>query len=404
MGGSILSGLKNDSYDIVVGIPSFNNRSTIKHVVEIASRGLKEYFPKMRSCIVNSDGGSSDGTEGSFYSANSMGLDLLSFKYTGISGKGSAMRSILRLASRLDARAVVFLDSDLRSVEPFWIERLAGPIIDLDASYVAPYYIRHKYDGTITNSICYPLTTSLYGRKVRQPIGGDFGVGREMIDYYMSVPEETWNSDISRFGIDIWMTTSAINEASGKIYQAALGSKIHDVKDPGKQLGNMFREVVGTLFDLMEKYHRKWEAVSGYETAPVYGDVVGGEAEPLQVDLANMMGKCYEGIRTRLDFSESVLGGEITRKLSTFSKENAMVTDDLWVEVVYRISSAYRRRELRNKLIELLVPVYFARVADFVTRTLEMDQEEAERETERLLERFVNTKEELRKIWEKNTR
>ena len=398
-----MSGLKHDSYDIVVGIPSFNNRSTIKHVVEIASRGLKEYFPKMRSCIVNSDGGSSDGTEGSFYSANSMGLDLLSFKYTGISGKGSAMRSILELASRLGAKAVVFLDSDLRSVEPFWIERLAGPIINLDASYVAPYYIRHKYDGTITNSICYPLTTSLYGRKVRQPIGGDFGVGREMIDYYVSIPEETWNCDISRFGIDIWMTTSAINEARGKIYQAALGSKIHDVKDPGKQLGNMFREVVGTLFALMEKYREKWEAIAGYETVPVYGEAVGGEAEPLQVDMDNMMSKCYEGIRTRLDFSESVLGGEITQKLSTFSKENAIVADDLWVEVVYKISSTYRKRELRSRLIELLVPVYFARVAGFVARTLEMNQEEAERETDRLLERFVDTKEELRKVWEKNT-
>ncbi|HPX22124.1 MAG TPA: glycosyltransferase [Mesotoga sp.] len=398
-----MSGLKHDSYDIVVGIPSFNNRSTIKHVVEVSSRGLKEYFPELKSCIVNSDGGSGDGTEGSFYSANSMGLDLLSFKYTGISGKGSAMRSILELASRLGAKAVVFLDSDLRSVEPFWIERLAGPIINLDASYVAPYYIRHKYDGTITNSICYPLTTSLYGRKVRQPIGGDFGVGREMIDYYVSMPVEAWNCDISRFGIDIWMTTSAINEARGKIYQAALGSKIHDVKDPGKQLGNMFREVVGTLFALMEKYREKWEAIAGYETVPVYGEAVGGEAEPLQVDMDNMMSKCYEGIRTRLDFSESVLGGEITQKLSTFSKENAIVADDLWVEVVYKISSAYRKRELRSRLIELLVPVYFARVAGFVARTLEMNQEEAERETDRLLERFVDTKEELRKVWEKNT-
>jgi len=217
------------------------------------------------------------------------------------------------------------------------------------------------------------------------------------------MPVEAWNCDISRFGIDIWMTTSAINEARGKIYQAALGSKIHDVKDPGKQLGNMFREVVGTLFALMEKYREKWEAIAGYETVPVYGEAVGGEAEPLQVDMDNMMSKCYEGIRTRLDFSESVLGGEITQKLSTFSKENAIVADDLWVEVVYKISSAYRKRELRSRLIELLVPVYFARVAGFVARTLEMNQEEAERETDRLLERFVDTKEELRKVWEKNT-
>jgi glucosylglycerate synthase len=28
---------------------------------------------------------------------------------------------------------------------------------------VTPYYHRHKYDGTITNNIVYPLTRSHYG-------------------------------------------------------------------------------------------------------------------------------------------------------------------------------------------------------------------------------------------------
>ena len=198
-----LSGLKHDSYDIVVGIPSFNNRSTIKHVVEVSSRGLKEYFPELKSCIVNSDGGSGDGTEGSFYSANSMGLDLLSFKYTGISGKGSAMRSILELASRLGIKPCFsrFRPQECRA---FLIENWPGQLL-IWMLHTWPYYIRHKYDGTITNSICYPLTTSLYGRKVRQPIGGDFGVGRD--DRLLCVDGRSRNCDISRFGIDIWMTT-----------------------------------------------------------------------------------------------------------------------------------------------------------------------------------------------------
>ena len=35
---------------------------------------------------------------------------------------------------------------------------LLQPVLSLDFDYVAPYYKRHKYDGTITNSIVYPLT------------------------------------------------------------------------------------------------------------------------------------------------------------------------------------------------------------------------------------------------------
>ncbi|MET0516394.1 MAG: hypothetical protein ABW047_13830, partial [Nitrospiraceae bacterium] len=49
--------------DILVGIPSFNNVETIGHVVRAVSAGLAKYFPHARSVLVNSDGGSTDGTQ-----------------------------------------------------------------------------------------------------------------------------------------------------------------------------------------------------------------------------------------------------------------------------------------------------------------------------------------------------
>jgi len=61
------------------------------------------------------------------------------------------------------------VDSDLRSITPEWFELLLGPILLDRCDFVAPLYLRHKYDGTITNSIVYPLTRSLYGKEVRQP-------------------------------------------------------------------------------------------------------------------------------------------------------------------------------------------------------------------------------------------
>ena len=45
-----------------MGIPSYNNARTIGHVVRAAAAGLAKYFPDRRSVIVNSDGGSKDGT------------------------------------------------------------------------------------------------------------------------------------------------------------------------------------------------------------------------------------------------------------------------------------------------------------------------------------------------------
>jgi len=53
---------KTKNFDIVVGIPSFNNEKTIKHVIAAVNLGLVKYFPQFSSVIINSDGGSKDKT------------------------------------------------------------------------------------------------------------------------------------------------------------------------------------------------------------------------------------------------------------------------------------------------------------------------------------------------------
>jgi len=174
--------------NILVGIPSYNNERTIGRVVRAVQSGLAKYFPNHKAVIMNSDGGSTDRTR-EVVKETSIYTDLdtilvehpvnparnLATPYHGIPGKGSAFKAIFEMAYELDVDACVVVDSDLRSITPEWIQLLAGPIIMKGYDYVTPYYCRHKYDGTITNSIVYPLTRALYGKAIRQPIGGDFG-------------------------------------------------------------------------------------------------------------------------------------------------------------------------------------------------------------------------------------
>ena len=149
--------------DILVGIPSFNNADTIGHVVRAASAGLAKYFPGVRAVLVNSDGGSTDGTPDvvartvvdlgtMLISDQQSALHKIITPYHGIPGKGSAFRTIFEIARRLKVKACAVADSDLRSITPEWIELLLRPVLDEGYDYVAPYYLRHKYDGTITNS------------------------------------------------------------------------------------------------------------------------------------------------------------------------------------------------------------------------------------------------------------
>ena len=62
---------------------------------------------------------------------------------------------------------------------------MPGPILKGGYDYVAPLYARYKYDGTITNTVTYPLTRALYGHRIRQPIGGDFGVSGDLVKHYL---------------------------------------------------------------------------------------------------------------------------------------------------------------------------------------------------------------------------
>ena len=265
----------------MVGIPSFGNAETIGYVVRAATAGMVQYFPDLKPVLVNSDGGSPDDTPHVAVSTESPDyiekvilvsprhrLQRISFTYQGISGKGSAVRALFEVARELKVKAFVMVDSDLRSIVPEWIELLCGPILKGGYDFVAPMYARYKYDGTITNNIAYPLTRALYGARIRQPIGGEFAVSGDLIQRYLELT--TFDASVARFGIDIWMTHSALNEGFA-LCQARLGAKIHDAKDPASDLGPMFRQVVGTLFRLAGVYEDRWLRVRGSHPIPEYG-------------------------------------------------------------------------------------------------------------------------------------
>ena len=174
------------------------------------------------------------------------------------------------------------VDADLKSITPQWIRYLGEPLMGR-FDYVAPIYARHKYDGSITNHIAYPLLRSLFGIRVRQPIGGDFGFSGKLARAFLS--EKLWNDKIANFGIDIWMTTIAIARRFN-ICQAFLGSpKVHNPKDPASDLGPMFTQVVSTLFDLITDFEFIWKDTFASSPSNIYGFGLGVEEKPPTVNV-----------------------------------------------------------------------------------------------------------------------
>ena len=398
--------------DIVVGIPSFNSAHTIAHVVRAVQAGLAKYFPEHKAVLINSDGGSVDGTMDMVHRTSIADFDTillhhriepvlkLAFPYTGIPGKGSAFRAVFEVAQALDAKACVVVDSDLRSITPEWIELLLKPVLNGGFDYVAPLYHRHKFDGTITNSIVYPLTRALYGKRVRQPIGGDFGFSGKLAQFYLS--KDVWETDVARFGIDIWMTTTAL--ANGfRVAQSFLGAKIHDAKDPGTDLSNMLYQVVSATFQLMEDYDKKWLTVSGSEPVPTFGFEYGVGLEHVNVNTARMLALFREGALNLREIWLGILGAGDLREV-----EQLAALDDasfrfplaLWTRIIYDYALAFHRRQLPTEhLLKSLLPLYVGKTASFVLEVTPLAAHEAEDEIEKLCMEFERGKEYLRSQW-----
>lgn len=398
--------------EIVVGIPSYNNARTIGHVVRAVQGGLAKYFPEHKAVIVNSDGGSIDGTSdvvhnASFENFNAIFLrhrvspiTKIVFPYMGIPGKGSAFHSIFEIAGLLNAKACVVVDSDLRSITPEWIELLVAPVLNGGYDYVSPLYHRHKFDGTITNSIVYPLTRALYGRRVRQPIGGDFGFSGSLARFYLG--KDVWQTDVARFGIDVWMTTTAI--ANGfKVTQSFLGAKIHDAKDPGADLSSMLYQVVSATFELMETYHDVWMPIRGSEPVPAFGFEYTVGLEPVNVNTARMLNIFREGLRNLGEIWLNILGtGDFceVERLGTLTDEEFHFPIGLWTRIIYDYALAFHKRALPiEHLIKSMTPLYVGKTASFILQAKDMGQQEADAEIEKLCMEFESRKDYLATSW-----
>jgi glucosylglycerate synthase len=390
-----------DSADILVGVPCYNNESTIVHVIQMITHGLAKHYKEKRSVIFIADGGSTDDTRDAAkdFQIKPWQEKVVSI-YRGPAGKGTALRSVFEAANRLEVKVCAMVDSDLRSITADWVKYLLDPVLEKGFQFVAPVYVRHKFDGTITNNIVYNLTRALYGKRIRQPIGGDFAISWDVAKFYAE--QDVWLTDVARFGIDIWMTTSAITQ-NFRICQSNLGVKIHDVKDPGQHLGPMFRQVLSALFSLMERYESYWKDIQGSEPVETFGFEGSLEPEPVKVDLELLVDLFKTGFQQFSPLWREIFDDasfQQIRETACMDAKDFHLPTEAWVRILYELATTYRLWTInRNKLLDMMTPLYYARVASFVRQSWELSSREAEELVEEQALRFEEQKDYLIRLW-----
>ena len=400
--------------DLLIGIPSYNSARTVGHVVRAVTAGLAKYFPGIKAVLVISDGGSTDGTQDEMKRVQGEDFEMILTShavppihkivppYHGIPGKENGLRKIFEATQQLKAKACAVVDSDLTSMTPEWMEFLFRPVYEEGFDYVVPIYARHKFDGTITNGIVYPLNRALYGKRVRQFIGGDFGFSGELAKFYLE--KEVWETDLVRFGIDIWMTTLAISEGH-KVCQSFLGPKIYEAKDSESDLGSIFSQILSSVYGLMEPYQNLWKTIKETEPVPTFGRQSEIGLKPISFNVQGMIRNFRLGIRNLMEIWKRILAPETASSLESLhrlSDDAFSFPKDLWVQLVYDFAIAYHKGSVhRDHLLRSMIPLYLGQVASFVKENQESSPEDVEEKIESLCRIFEMMKPYLIERWNK---
>jgi hypothetical protein len=400
--------------DILVGFPSFNNADTVKPVVEAVMTGLRQSFPAASVLLVNQDAGSQDGTpelvkgvvEDRFPIAllqRAAGAPSgMESRLSAVwpSGREEAFHSFLLATKRSGATACAVIDPAVRSVTPDWMAWLLAPIVESRAEYVAPVFRRPRYEGSLTNTLVYPLNRALYGSTMRYHAGGGCAMSGQLADSYLG--QRFWDERAVRSTMDVCLTTVAVAE-DRRLCQAGLGEKLIQSPARGDDVSLVGAQTVGAAFYFMERYQDVWEYRSEVQPVLHTGIPYVPQADRGPVNIDRMLRAFRQGLRDLLPIWEIILSPETLSgilPLALIDRDEFRFPPQLWAQTVYDFALAYHEKVLhREHLIKSLTPLYLGQMASLVLRTQEQKPEDVEACIEELCDTFARMKPYLVERW-----
>jgi hypothetical protein len=398
--------------DVLVGVPTFNNRDTIERVLSAIQVGLVKYFPRERSVLISPDGGSTDGTPELVNGASIKDFRTLLTPnplrtmhriiapYHGIHGKESALRIIFAAADLLRAKACALVSPDLQAITPEWIESLVRPIYRENFDLVTPIYHRHKFDGLLVKNVLAPVFRAVYGSRVQEPLGGEFGISGRLACHCLA--QDVWRRSPSQMGIDLWMSATAVVDGF-RLCQSFLGPKIHASRRYTQDLVGTIQQVVGSLFQLLETHQNYWLSAPESKAVPVFGFEYSVALEPMRINRKQLLQSFRTGVAELVSVLETILSPETLREMQSIAQlgdREFRFPNELWAKTIYEFADSYHRSVIdRQHLLQALTPLYRGRSCSFVLENERSRVGEIERRLEELGRDFERLKPYLAERW-----
>lgn len=395
-----------EAADIVVGLPS-DGRTSIHPVMVKVLASLAEHASSTRWRLVIAQPASGGGAAASVSSSPAEAevrdvtytlqpSDALNVPFHGLSGRARAVHAIFQEALARQARGCVIVDP--RSAAAWGgLDRLLEPLVQESADFVAPVYLRHPFAGALAHGLVYPMFRSLYGARLRSPLGPDFGCSRQLIETVQD--DQVWQTDSGQIGIDLSLAATAVT-GGFRVAQALVGPGVDE--RPPLDLSTTLSQVVGFLFSDMERRAAVWQRIRGSRTLPQVG-----RPEPIpdppDVDAAGLVESFRLASRELQDVWAEVLPPLAIlqwRRLAGVPLDAFRVDQALWARTIYDFAMGHRLRVIaRDHLLRSLTPLYLAWLASFVLEVRHLGPEEAEIRIERLAVAFEAEKPYLVSQW-----
>lgn len=391
--------------DIAVFIPSYEEEANIAVPVKKAAMGLSKFYPDLSSVIVNCDNLAGDHTKEAFFQAECEIPRIYVSTPPGVRGKGANLKNVYQLAADLSAQIVVVLDANLISIKSTWIPRLIDPILSGGFEYVAPLYVRHRFDTPITRGLAYPLNRALFGRRVVQPISTDHAFSARINEVYR---QADWDIDDRGYKSDLRMLALAVINQAPICQSFMAHPRVTTMASLDYNLSKAFAYVIQAQFNLMLETRDFWAGITRSRPTAVAGaDLEVGNPPPLvEVNIDKLtrgfidLGRQYREVWRQ--YFDAALFAEVDRELSAAQTGKLPEMGvELWRPVIFQASAAYKDAapEARPQLAASLAPLFFAKglTAYVLTEKMSEQQYNALMESEALY--FEQGKKELVAAW-----
>ena len=156
-----------------------------------------------------------------------------------------------------------------------------------------------------------------------------------------------------------------MDRAGWQLYQAPLGTKTHDYKDPTVGFEPKFLQIVGTMFRMMSIHRRIWPEVTGVQSVPVWGEISHLDPEPVPTTRQTLWQGFRKGVKRYRRNLNAILSDQQRKMLEEMlADERPDFPPEDWAHLVLDFGVMYSRGEGDpDKVALALLPMYYARKA-----------------------------------------